>query len=145
VQGRELSDAVYDAIVPRALAHVVANAALLAEVEGCIGDLLDQRPDQFHLARIRRDRQQAMRRLEDGRDVAAWQTDMARLDREEREAGAVTMPAVTTEEVASSLADLAGLFTQAEPSAQHRIVQALFQQVEVLGPTQILALPERRG
>lgn len=89
------------------------------------------------------------RRLEVDRDTAAWQTAMAELDREEREAEAVASPRVTSREIAASLSDLAGLFAQAGPSTQHRIVQALFEQVEVLGPNQVSLHPsveaEARG
>ena len=141
--------AVYDEVAPRALAHVVAKAGLIAEVEASIGDRVGRLPDQFGLARIRRERQQATRRLEDDRDVVAWQTTMGRLDREEAEAQAAESPRLTSREIAESLADLQGLFADAEPATRHRIVQALFEQVEVLGPNEVRPYPsveaEARG
>jgi hypothetical protein len=140
---------VFDAIAPRALAHIVANATLIAEVEGAIGERSDPMPDQFRLARIRRDRQHAMRRLELDRDVAAWKATMERLDREEGEAHVADGPSLTSIEIAASIRDLQSLFADAEPATQHRIVAALFEQVEVLGPNEIWLYPsveaEARG
>ena len=131
------------------LAHVATNAALIAEVEGAIEDRLSNQPDEFRLARIRRERQQATRRLEADRDAVAWATTWERLDREEAEAHAVDAPRLTYHEVAESLADLQCLFADAEPATQHRIMQALFEQVEVLGPNEVWLYPsveaEARG
>ncbi len=51
--------------------------------------------------------------------------------------------------MAESLADLQGLFLGAEPATRHRIVQALFEQIEVLGPSEVWLHPsveaEARG
>ena len=44
---------------------------------------------------------------------------------------------MTAREIAESLADLQTLYADAEPVTQHRIVQALFEQVEVLGPSEV--------
>jgi DNA invertase Pin-like site-specific DNA recombinase len=148
-RGDSYTAATYDEVAPRALAHVVANAALVAEVEDAIGDRLGHMPDQFRLARIRRERQQATRRLEVDRDVNAWKATMERLDREETEAQATDAPSLTMQGVAESLADLQALYTDAEPATKHRIVQALFEQVEVLGPSEVWLYPsveaEARG
>ena len=58
-------------------------------------------------------------------------------------------PRTTFREVAKSLVNLQRLFADAEPAAQHRIVQALFEQVEVLGPNGVWLHPsveaEARG
>ena len=52
-------------------------------------------------------------------------------------------------EVAAALGDLQALFADAEPATRHRIVQALFEQVEVLGPDEVWLYPsveaEARG
>jgi DNA invertase Pin-like site-specific DNA recombinase len=140
---------VYDDIAPRALAHVVATAGLIAEVEDDLNARLDHQPDQFWLARIRRQRNQATRDLEADRDVVVWKTTMERLDSEESEAQKVNGTGMTSHEIAESLADLQGLFAAAEPATQHRIVQALFEQVEVLGPNEVWLYPsveaEARG
>jgi hypothetical protein len=56
---------------------------------------------------------------------------------------------LTLQGIVESFADLQSLFPAAEPATQHRIVQALFEQVEVLGPTQVWLYPsleaEARG
>ena len=62
---------------------------------------------------------------------------MDRLDREEAEAQAANQPAATTQSVAESLTDLQSLFADAEPLTQHRIVQALSEKMEVLGPNEV--------
>jgi DNA invertase Pin-like site-specific DNA recombinase len=140
---------VYDEIAPRALDHVVANAALMADVEDAVGQLAEHPRDEFRLARIRRERQQATRLLEADRDVAAWKSTMERLDREEAEAQAMDRPPLTFREVAEALADLRSLFADAEPATQHRIAEALFDRVEVLGPSEVWLHPsveaEARG
>ena len=148
-KGDSYGAAVYDDIALQALAHVAANAALIAEVADAVGQLAEAPPDQFRLARIRRERQRAMQRLGDDRDTAAWEATMNRLDREEAEAQAVDRPPVTSREIAESLGDLRELFGDAEPSTQHRIAAALFDRVEALGPSEIWVYPsveaEARG
>jgi hypothetical protein len=56
---------------------------------------------------------------------------------------------VASRDIADSLADLQSVFGDAEPPTQHRIVQALFEQVEVLGPSEVWLYPsveaEARG
>jgi DNA invertase Pin-like site-specific DNA recombinase len=140
---------VYDSIAARALAHVVANADLVAEVEDAIAAPAEPLPDQFRLARIRQERHQATRRLEVDRDTSAWKATMDRLDREEAEAQAANLPPATAQSVAESLADIQTLFAGAEPLTRHRIAQALFERVEVLGPNEIWLYPsveaEARG
>ena len=139
----------FDVIAPRALAHIVANATLIAEVERAVGERADPAPDQFRLARIRRDRQQATRRLEVDRDVAAWKATMERLDLDEAHARVSNGLSLTPGEIAASLRDLQSLFGDAEPATKHRIVAALFEQVEVLGPSKVWLYPtveaEARG
>lgn len=74
---------------------------------------------------------------------------MERLDREESAAQTVDTPRPTFHEVADALADLQSLLADAEPATQHRIVQALFEQVEGLGPNEVWLHPsveaEARG
>jgi hypothetical protein len=98
-------------------------------------------PNQFTLARVRRERAQATRRLEFDRGAEAWKATMERLDRVQADAEAVEAPSLTSQEVAESLADLRLLFADAEPLTKHRIVQSLFEQVEVLGPSEVWLYP----
>ena len=140
---------IYDSILPRVLSRVTANAAMIAEVQDQLGAVAEPRVDEFRLARIRRERQQATRRLEENRDTAAWRLTMERLDREEAEAKVDALPTPTPREVADSLSDLVRLFLDAQPETQQRIARALFEQVEVLGPDQVWLHPsleaEARG
>ena len=121
----------------------------MADVEDAVSQLVERPRDEFRLARIRRERQQATRLLEADRDVAVWKTTMDRLDREEAEAQAVDRPPVTSREVAEAIADLRSLFADAEPATQHHIAEALFDRVEVLGPSEVWLHPsaeaESRG
>ena len=79
----------------------------------------------------------------------AWAATWERLDREEAEAQAVEMSRPTPHEVADALADLQTLFADAAPETKHRIVRALFDKVEVLGPSEAWLYPsveaEARG
>ncbi len=140
---------VYDSIAPRALTHVVASAELVAEVNQVIEELTTGSASQFSLARIARDRRDATRRLEAHRDVAFWQATMNRLDAEQAEARALESPRPSSSEVASALADMAHLYSDASPQTQHRILQALFERMEVLGPNEVWLTPsleaEERG
>jgi DNA invertase Pin-like site-specific DNA recombinase len=139
----------YDRIVPRALAHVSANAALIAEVEAAVTRQVGPAPNQFVLARIRRDRQQATRRLETDCDVGAWKVAWVRLAQEEAAVEAAAREPESATTVAEVLADLRSLYDDAEPETKHRIAQALFEKVEVLGPAQVWLHPsveaEERG
>jgi hypothetical protein len=67
-------------------------------------------PDQFRLARI--GREQALRRLGEDRDIAAWTATTERLD---REAHAANVPPVTAQSIAESLADLQSLYAMPSP------------------------------
>jgi len=151
--GRGLGDSyaadTFDRIVPRALAHVSANAALIAEVEAAVTRQVVPAPNQFALARIRRDRQQATRRLETDCDVGAWKAAWDRLAQEEAVVEAAAREPESALTVAEVLADLRGMYDDAEPETKHRIAQALFDKAEVLGPTEVWLHPsieaEERG
>ncbi len=119
--------------------HLTGHVARYRHVGAC---------DAFRAARPGGTKQ-AMRRLELDRDVAAWKATMERLDREEGEAHVADGPSLTSIEIVDSLRDLQSLFADAEPATQHRIVAALFEQVEVLGPSEVWLYPtveaEARG
>jgi len=140
---------VYDAVAPRALGHVAASAGLIAEVTQAIEGATAAPANQFRLARIARERREAMHRLEVDRDVPVWTATMARLDGEVAEAGASLAPRPSPSEIAVALADMAHLYSDASPRTQHRILQALFERMEVLGPNEVWLYPsleaEERG
>jgi hypothetical protein len=131
---------VYDGIAEQALAHVVADAQLMVEVQDAVAARAAG-PDEFVLARIRRERAQARQRLEEDGDPFAFRTTWERLEREEQEVLASSARSVSPKEVVAELGNLQALFANAEPATRHRIVQALFEQVEVLGPNEVWLYP----
>ena len=105
-----------------------------------------ERPaDELALQRIRRERREANERLQENRDRVSWLADMERLDAEEAVVRASSAPGPTRPEIAAHLADLRRLFGQADTSTQQRIAKALFEQVEVLGPTQVWLHPSEEA
>jgi hypothetical protein len=52
---------------------------------------------------------------------------------------------ITHRDVARALADLQRLFRRAKPDTQQRIARALFEKVEVLGPTQVWLHPSEEA
>jgi DNA invertase Pin-like site-specific DNA recombinase len=140
----------YEAPVRESLGRLSADRILLAEVQAAVAaQASGAGPDQLALVRIARQRREAAERLTRERDLARWQAETDGLDREEEAARAASSVAVNAQEVADYLADLPGLFDAAEPATQKRILQALFQRVEVLGPNQLWLFPsaeaEARG
>jgi hypothetical protein len=131
---------VYDRVLPRALAKVTANAALVAEVAGAI-ESLPASVDELAFQRIRRARRDATARLERDRDTVTWKATMARLDAEESEVQVSPEPRLTREAVAEALTDLQLLFQRSQIGTQKRIAQALFEHVEVLGPARVWLYP----
>jgi PAS domain-containing protein len=122
--------------------------AARTEVEDAIP--ADAAPDQFALARIKRERAEAMARLEEDRDVTAWKAAVERLDAEEATAAAAAgrVP-LRPSEVAAILADVETMFMDCRPATQHRILLAAFEEMEVLGPNEVWLYPsvesEMRG
>lgn len=133
----------YDGVAPRALRHVAANAELVADVAVALNST-NSGVDVLTVARIERERAQATRRLEGDRDVVAWQQTMARLDRDEAQARASAQPPSAVD-VATHLADMLRLYGGAAPETQRRIVQALFERVEVLGPNEVWLVPSEEA
>jgi hypothetical protein len=95
------------------------------------------------------DRREATRALEADRVIAAWQAAMTTLDAEEPETRATLVSRPHPGEIADTLADMAGLYADATPQTQHRILQALFERIEVLRPNEVWLYPsleaEARG
>jgi hypothetical protein len=147
-KGDSYAAIVFDNIARRALAYVVANAQLIAEVADSV-TITRPHPVEFNLARIRRDRQLATSRLEADRDVTAWKATMERLDQEDAATQDTAPKSITSAEVAEYLGSVRDLFLDAEPATQQRILKALFEDVEVLGPNEVWIHPtaeaEARG
>jgi hypothetical protein len=66
---------------------------------------------------------------------------MDRLDRDEAEAQRTEARDLSSGEIADLLRDLQSLFAHAEPGTRHRIMAALFEQVEVLAPSEVWPYP----
>jgi hypothetical protein len=139
--GDSYSAHVYDDVLPRALSRVTATATLVADVSSAIESLPDT-VNELAVQRIRRARRDATAQLEQDRDTAAWKAAMDRLDAEEAHVRASgTGARLTRRAVAESLMDLERLYRSSEIGTQRRIVRALFDQVEVLGPTRVWLYP----
>ena len=150
VKGDSYATPVFEDPVRASLSRLSANRALLTEVQTSVAaQAVDAGSDQMALVRIARHRRQAAERLTRDRDVVRWQAETDRLDTEEAGARSAASAAVNAREVADYLADLPGLYDAAEPATRKRILQALFERVEVLGPNQLWLVPsaeaEARG
>ena len=106
-------------------------------------------PDQLALVRITRQRREAAERVTRDRDYIRFEAEMDRLNGEEVTARVATRAAVSAREVEEYLADLPGLYDAAEPATQKRMLQALFERIEVLGSNRVWLVPsteaEERG
>jgi hypothetical protein len=95
--------------------------------------------DRDSLARIERDRDELGRRLARTRDVAAWQTAMARLDGEEQLARQpVRSGRLTPAEVVAYLRSLPALWADSGPDGRQALALALFARTEVIGFEQMI-------
>ena len=90
------------------------------------------------LAQIERDRDEASRRLTRTRDLAAWQSAMAKLDTEERLAREpMGQRGLSPPEVVGYLRSLGSLWADTEASGRQALATALFACIEVLGYRQM--------
>ena len=109
----------------------------LAIIEGSV--------DLSALVVIDHERERATRRLQQDRDFVTWAEAMARLDQQEAQVRANHVQPVTAREVAADLGNMSRLYGLAEPGTQRRIVQALFERVEVLGPHEVWLVPSEEA
>jgi DNA invertase Pin-like site-specific DNA recombinase len=104
--------------------------------------LYNDRPaqvDRVTLGRIERDRDELGRHLARTRDVAAWQTAMARLDGEEQLAREpVQIGRLTPPEVVAYLRSLPALWADSGPDGRQALALALFARTEVIGFEQMI-------
>ncbi len=150
VKGDSYPAAAYEEPVRESLNRLSTNRVLLTEVQAAVSArVVDGGPDQLALVRLARQRHEASERLTLDRDVARWQAEMVRLDAAEAGARSAMTATISAREVAEYLADLPGLYDDAEPTTQQRILQSLLAKVEVLGPSQLWLHPspeaEARG
>jgi DNA invertase Pin-like site-specific DNA recombinase len=126
----------YEAVVGRLLEEFsLTDEALIRTV---LARLHQQRVggvDRLTLARVARARQEALRRLEETRDVPGWQATVSRLDAEEAAARAPETSAMGLDEfeVRAYLANLGGLWNSSDPAHRQDLCQSLFEEVRVEG------------
>ncbi len=98
------------------------------------GPLLHTLGDGVGDGRIERDRDELGRRLARSRDVAAWQSAMARLDGEEQLAREpVQTGRLTPPEVVACLRSLPALWADSGPDGRQALALALFAGTDVIG------------
>ncbi len=130
----------YEGLVRQALKHVSANA----ELAGAVIDRLtddETAPDPVTLARIERDRENAMARYRRDRNTAALEATMRTLDQQESQAKAVHADGLTPEEAIESLRELPQLWNDAEPSGRKLLAEALFERIDILGTRKVRLHP----
>jgi hypothetical protein len=139
VQGHSYPQDWYEDAIGELLEQVggVDEGAITAAVR-----LYNERPaqvDKVTLARIDRDREELARRLARSRDVATWQTGMARLDGEEQLARQpVRSGRLTPAEVVAYLRSLPALWADSGPDGRQALALALFARTEVIGFEQMI-------
>jgi hypothetical protein len=130
----------YEGLVRQALGHVSANAELAGAVVGRIAKD-ETTPDPVALARIERDRENALARYRRDRDTAVLEATMRTLDEEEATARAVLAEGPTPEEAVESLRELPKLWEDAEPSGRKLLAESLFDRIDVLGSRKVRLHP----
>ena len=130
----------YEDLIRQALKHVSANAELAAAVIERLAED-ESAPDPVALARIERDRENAMARYRRDRDTGALEAAMRALDQQEAQARAVHADGLTPEEAVESLRELPQLWDDAEPSGRKLLAEALFERIDVLGARKVRLHP----
>lgn len=130
----------YEGLVTEVLGRISLGADVLTDV---VGGTLQPEPDRVALARIDRERDQAMARYRRTRDGAELESTMARLDTEAALARHVEGPEpVPADEAAAYLRDLPRLLADA-PGSRRVLAEALFESIEVLGLRSMRITPSR--
>ncbi len=138
VRGESYTGRTFEMPVREAIGRLSANRVLVSEVQAAVAsEAVGAGPDQLALTRIARARREAVERAVQDRDYARLESEMKRLDGDEAAAKVADPLAVNAREVEEYLADLPALYDAAEPLTQKRILQALFERIEVLGPNQL--------
>jgi DNA invertase Pin-like site-specific DNA recombinase len=97
-------------------------------------DAYRPRADELTLARIKRSREDAARRLAETRDLAVWQATMARLDAEDRVAREpVETRRLTPPEIVHYTRSLPRLWAESGANGRQALVGAVFARLDVLG------------
>lgn len=134
--GTSYPSAWYEAIVEVLLDQVAINDD--ATVDRVVVELTkgrEQLVDQLALARIARARAEALRRLDETRDIDTWKVTVTRLDAEEAEARAPSTQGafLSEDEIRSYLANLGTVWRAADPESRQALALALFDGIRVKG------------
>jgi hypothetical protein len=134
IRGHSYPQAWYEDAVGSILAEIgrVDDATITEVVR--LHDAYRPRADELTLARIKRSREDAARRLAETRDLAAWQATMTRLDAEERVAREpVEIRRLTPPEIVDYTRSLPRLWADAGANGKQALVGAVFAKLDVLG------------
>ncbi len=143
-KGESYPIAVYDGVIPEAIAKISANAKLITEVQEAM-DELSPAVDRLTLTGIEKERDAAIRRYRADRDLMSLEATMRRLDQEEADARDRPGETPPRGEVVAALQDLCGLYLTAQPETQRRIVQSLVEKVEVSGVNEVWLYPSEEA
>lgn len=126
----------YEAVVGELLRRVSIGSDLLADVVGQVVERPAE-PDAFALARIERDRDQAIARYRRGRDSAALEATMTRLDADEAAAREpVVQAGIAAADAVEVLRDVAAAWDELVDrpgEARRQLADAIFERIEVSG------------
>lgn len=129
-QGTSYAAAVYERLV----ASVLEGVALGADViTAAIADTRAAEPDRVALARVERERDQALERYRRTRDAGELERAMGRLDTEaELATSADVVEPLSAEESVEYLRNLPRLWADA-PRSRRALAESLFESIDVLG------------
>ena len=119
----------YEGVVEQLLERIPVDDATLAEV---VGLTAEPEVDRLALARIDRERDEALTRYRRDRDTEALTTTMARLDEDETLARVPRDSGLEPAEVVRLLRELPEVW-RAAPASRAFIAASLFERIEVLG------------
>jgi DNA invertase Pin-like site-specific DNA recombinase len=140
VPGRSYAAEAYEALVAAVLARVSLGADVITEA---IAESRAPEPDRVGLARIERERDQAIARYRRTRDAAELERTMARLDTDallaRQDRGPVPLPA---DQAAAYLRDLPSWWADA-PNTRRELAEFLFARIDVLGLRTMRIVPTR--
>jgi hypothetical protein len=119
----------YEGLVEQLLERVTLEGPTIAQVVDAVADPVE---DRLVLARVERERDEALRRYRADRDGEALTVAMARLDAEEAKARRPLPSSMSANEVVGYLRDLPTLWADA-PASRVRIAESLFERIDVLG------------
>ena len=126
----------YEAIVEVLLDRIaITDEAVIGSVVAGLTEGREQSVDQVTLARIARARSEALRRLDETRDVETWKVTVTRLDAEEAAARAPSTDTriMSEADIRTYLANIGDLWRSADDESRQAIALALFDRLAARG------------